>query len=172
MADTTKPIAFCEHLQLSSLGVQPGSISFQVRCVCGWQNHYCSCSFLTSFSFLGMRLVLACATVLLVPRTEFLLTFQTLTLESDHFICVREKVNEQNQVVIIDLSDANNVLRRPITADSAIMHPSQKILALKGACVSRIFTPLFANLTNTPIVRAHSSCTDTTDFQYRNETKG
>jgi clathrin heavy chain len=53
-------------------------------------------------------------------------------LESDHFISVREKVNEQNQVVIIDLADANNVSRRPITPDSAIMHPSQKILALKG----------------------------------------
>lgn len=57
---------------------------------------------------------------------------QTLTLESDHFICVRETVNGQNQVVVIDLADANNVLRRPISADSAIMHPSQKILALKG----------------------------------------
>lgn len=31
MAEAQKPIAFCEHLQLSSLGVQPGSISFQVR---------------------------------------------------------------------------------------------------------------------------------------------
>lgn len=29
--DISKPIAFCEHLQLSSLGVQPASISFQVR---------------------------------------------------------------------------------------------------------------------------------------------
>jgi clathrin heavy chain len=55
-----------------------------------------------------------------------------LTLESDHFICVREKVGEQNQVVIIDLADANNVLRRPITADSAIVNPRAKILALKG----------------------------------------
>ena len=44
---------------------------------------------------------------------------------------MREKVNEQNQVVIVDLADANNVLRRPINADSAIMHPHQKILALK-----------------------------------------
>ncbi|KZT27788.1 clathrin heavy chain 1 [Neolentinus lepideus HHB14362 ss-1] len=90
--DTTKPIAFCEHLQLSSLGIQPTSISFQ-----------------------------------------------TLTLESDHFICVREKVNEQNQVVIIDLVDANNVLRRPITADSAIMHPQQKILALKAGRTLQVF---------------------------------
>jgi clathrin heavy chain len=40
--------------------------------------------------------------------------------------------------VIIDLADANNVMRRPITADSAIMHPSEKIIALKGAVVSVI----------------------------------
>lgn len=87
-----KPIAFCEHLQLSSVGVQPSSISFQ-----------------------------------------------TLTLESDRFICVREKVNEQNQVVIIDLSDANNVLRRPITADAAIMHPKEKILALRAQLQLQLF---------------------------------
>lgn len=49
---------------------------------------------------------------------------------------MREKVNEQNQVVIIDLADANNVLRRPITAESAIMNPVQKILALKGRFTS------------------------------------
>jgi clathrin heavy chain len=73
---------------------------------------------------------------MLLWSIEPLFFFQTLTLESDHFIRVREKVNEQNQVVIIDLSDANNVLRRPITANSAIMHPSQKILALKGAFLS------------------------------------
>ncbi|KAG8880927.1 hypothetical protein FRB97_000320 [Tulasnella sp. 331] len=86
------PIAFCEHLQLSSVGIQPQSI-----------------------------------------------TFQTLTLESDHFICVREKTGEQNQVVIVDLADANNVMRRPITADSAIMHPDQKIIALKAQRQLQIF---------------------------------
>jgi clathrin heavy chain len=55
-----------------------------------------------------------------------------LTLESDHFICVREKVGEQSQVVIIDLADVNNVLRRPTTTDSTIVNPRAKILALKG----------------------------------------
>ncbi|KAL7280839.1 hypothetical protein ACG7TL_005783 [Trametes sanguinea] len=90
--DISKPISFCEHLQLSAIGIQPASISFQ-----------------------------------------------TLTLESDHFICVREKVNETNQVVIVDLADANNVLRRPITADSAIMHPHQKILALKAGRTLQVF---------------------------------
>lgn len=58
--------------------------------------------------------------------------FNTLTLESDKFICVREKVNEQNQVVIIDLDDPETVIRRPITADNAIMHPEKKVIALKG----------------------------------------
>jgi clathrin heavy chain len=51
---------------------------------------------------------------------------------------VREKVDNKDQVVIIDLADANNVLRRPITADSAIMHPKQKILALKGVLLRNI----------------------------------
>jgi clathrin heavy chain len=41
-------------------------------------------------------------------------------------------VRDQNNVVIVDLNDANSVMRRPITADSAIMHPKEKILALKG----------------------------------------
>ena len=58
--------------------------------------------------------------------------FATLTMESDKFICVREKVAETAQVVIIDLADAANPIRRPITADSAIMNPASKVIALKG----------------------------------------
>lgn len=53
-------------------------------------------------------------------------------MESDKFICVREKVGEQAQVVIIDMADPNNPIRRPISADSAIMNPASKVIALKG----------------------------------------
>ncbi|KAH9935862.1 clathrin heavy chain [Epithele typhae] len=106
--DISKPIAFCEHLQLSAIGIQPASISFQ-----------------------------------------------TLTLESDHFICVREKVNEANQVVIVDLADANNVLRRPITADTAIMHPHQKILALRAGRTLQVF-----NIETKQKVKSHVSNED------------
>ncbi|KAF7309605.1 Clathrin heavy chain [Mycena indigotica] len=113
-----KPIAFCEHLQLSSVGVQPASISFQ-----------------------------------------------TLTLESDHFICVREKVGEQNQVVIIDLADANNVLRRPISADSAIMHPSQKILALKAGRTLQIF-----NIDTKQKVKSHVNDADVVFWKWVSDT--
>jgi clathrin heavy chain len=35
-------------------------------------------------------------------------------------------------VVIIDLDDPETVIRRPITADNAIMHPEKKVIALKG----------------------------------------
>ncbi|KAI0044509.1 clathrin heavy chain 1 [Auriscalpium vulgare] len=103
--DISKPIGFSEHLQLSSLGIQPASISFQ-----------------------------------------------STTLESDHFICIREKVNEQNQVVIIDLADANSVVRRPISADSAIMHPTQKILALKAGRTLQVF-----NIETKQKVKSHES---------------
>lgn len=58
--------------------------------------------------------------------------FSTLTMESDKYICVREKVGDVAQVVIIDLADANNPTRRPISADSAIMNPKSKVIALKG----------------------------------------
>jgi clathrin heavy chain len=36
------------------------------------------------------------------------------------------------EVIIIDLHNGNEVTRRPITADSAIMHWSKKIIALKA----------------------------------------
>ncbi|RDX54364.1 clathrin heavy chain [Lentinus brumalis] len=115
--DISKPIAFCEHLQLSAIGIQPASISFQ-----------------------------------------------TLTLESDHFICVREKVNDANQVVIVDLADANNVLRRPITADAAIMHPHQKILALRAGRTLQVF-----NIETKQKVKSHVNSEDIVFWKWIND---
>jgi clathrin heavy chain len=60
------------------------------------------------------------------------INFSTLTMESDKFICIREKLNDSGQVTIIDLSDIANPIRRPISAESAIMHPTSKVIALKG----------------------------------------
>uniref|UniRef100_A0A674EGN6 Clathrin heavy chain 1-like n=1 Tax=Salmo trutta TaxID=8032 RepID=A0A674EGN6_SALTR len=68
--------------------------------------------------------------------------FSYLTMESDKFICIREKVGEQNQVVIIDMADPNNPSRRPISADSAIMNPTSKVIALKGCYLGHFLTPL------------------------------
>ncbi|KAK8050053.1 clathrin heavy chain [Apiospora phragmitis] len=62
------------------------------------------------------------------------ISFNSCTLESDHFICIREKKNEaaQPEVVIVDLKQGNNVTRRPIKADSAIMHWTKQIIALRA----------------------------------------
>lgn len=58
--------------------------------------------------------------------------FATLTMESDKYICVREKTGDQQQVIIVDMTNPNTPIRRPIGADSAIMHPTANIIALKG----------------------------------------
>ncbi|XP_033748693.1 clathrin heavy chain 1 isoform X2 [Pecten maximus] len=65
--------------------------------------------------------------------------FSTLTMESDKYICIREKVSETAQVVIIDMNDTNNPIRRPISADSAIMNPASKVIALKAGKTLQIF---------------------------------
>ncbi|KMZ59834.1 putative Clathrin heavy chain [Zostera marina] len=59
------------------------------------------------------------------------ITFTHVTMESDKFICVRE-TSPQNSVVIIDMSIPNQPLRRPIAADSALMNPNSRVLALKA----------------------------------------
>lgn len=61
-------------------------------------------------------------------------------MESERAIAVREEVNGTKQVVIIDLADPSNVIRRPISAESAIMHPEEKVIALRG--VLRPVTPV------------------------------
>jgi len=56
------------------------------------------------------------------------------TLESDHFVCVRQKLNEDDkpQVIIVNLKNNNEVTKRSISADSAIMHWNREVLALKA----------------------------------------
>ncbi|CAG0883299.1 unnamed protein product [Cyprideis torosa] len=67
------------------------------------------------------------------------ISFCNLTMESDKFICIREKLGDSNQVVILDLSDPTNLIRRPISADSAIMNPKSKVIALKAGKTLQIF---------------------------------
>lgn len=60
--------------------------------------------------------------------------FNSCTLESDSYICVRQQAdqNASPEVIIIDLKNGNNIIRRPIKADSAIMHYNKQIIALKA----------------------------------------
>ncbi|KAK1770023.1 putative clathrin heavy chain [Phialemonium atrogriseum] len=66
--------------------------------------------------------------------TEKAITFNSCTLESDSYICIREKKDEASspEVIIVDLKNGNNVIRRPIKADSAIMHWTRQVIALKA----------------------------------------
>jgi len=67
------------------------------------------------------------------------ISFNTVTMESDKYICVRERVGELAQVVIIDMAQPTQPIRRPISADSAIMNPASKVIALKAAKTLQIF---------------------------------
>ncbi|KZF24742.1 clathrin heavy chain [Xylona heveae TC161] len=60
--------------------------------------------------------------------------FNSCTLESDQYVCIRQKLSDDAspEVIIIDLKNDNNIIRRPIKADSAIMHWNKQVIALKA----------------------------------------
>ena len=62
------------------------------------------------------------------------INFNSCTLESDKFICVRQKLREDAipEVISINLKNNNEVTRRPFKADSALMHWNQQVIALKA----------------------------------------
>ncbi|CAM0874310.1 unnamed protein product [Alopecurus aequalis] len=77
---------------------------------------------------IAMREALTLTSLGIAPQ---FITFTHVTMESDRYICVRE-TSPQNSVVIIDMAMPSQPLRRPITADSALMNPNSRILALKA----------------------------------------
>lgn len=82
-------------------------------------------------------------------------------MESDKYICVREKVGDSSQVVIIDMADSTNPLRRPISADSAIMNPISKVIALKAGKTLQIF-----NIELKSKMKAHSMTDEVTFWKW------
>lgn len=56
------------------------------------------------------------------------------TLESDHYICVRQAIPDgaTPEVIIVNLKNNNEIIKRPIKADSAIMHWHKQVIALKA----------------------------------------
>ena len=61
---------------------------------------------------------------------EFI-SFKNTTMESDKYICIRE-TGAQNTVVIVDMAAPMSPARRQISADSALMCPDKKVIALKA----------------------------------------
>ncbi|CAK5085762.1 unnamed protein product [Meloidogyne enterolobii] len=59
------------------------------------------------------------------------ISFGYVTMESDKYIVVRETVGDSSQAVVINVANPTDILRKPISADSVMMHPVSRILALK-----------------------------------------
>ncbi|CAM9577248.1 unnamed protein product [Chrysoparadoxa australica] len=56
-------------------------------------------------------------------------------MESDKFICVCQA----GELVLVDLQNGNQVMKRPISAEAAIMNPNEKIVALRAQGQIQIF---------------------------------
>jgi len=67
--------------------------------------------------------------------------FDCTTLESDKFVCVREQAPDgsSGQISIFDTSMPHQPIKRPISAESAIMNPVAKVIALKNGTQMQIF---------------------------------
>ena len=64
------------------------------------------------------------------PTPRFLT--QSCAMESDAFVSVCDGSSGQPQVFIVDLKNGNQVMKRPMSAEAAIMNPVSKILALRA----------------------------------------
>ncbi|KYN98001.1 putative clathrin heavy chain [Plasmodium gaboni] len=67
-----------------------------------------------------------------------------VSVEGDKYICVKENVNDNTQVVVINLHNKNST-RKHMKAESVIIHPNDPILALKGTIknMNTIFLQVF-----------------------------
>jgi len=83
------------------------------------------------------------------------ISFANVTLESEKYVCVRESGESGNSVAIVDLNNIHNMVRRPMSADSAIMNPEENILALKLQRQLQVF-----NLETKAKLKSHMSPQD------------
>lgn len=60
------------------------------------------------------------------------ITFNNVTMESDKFICVREQLGDAKHINIIETATQGKTINR-VNADSAIMNPMTKVLALRAS---------------------------------------
>jgi len=72
------------------------------------------------------------------------ITWSNVTLNSDKWVCVRLAHENENEIVIIDLDEPSNIQRHKATAEAAIMHPEQGIIALKGTLLTANSKLIFA----------------------------
>lgn len=59
------------------------------------------------------------------------ITFSTVSMQSDKYICVRDTISETKLINIVEV-ESQKLTTNKINAESAIMNPSAKVLALRG----------------------------------------
>eukprot|EP00039_Didymoeca_costata_P018242 m.332709 g.332709 ORF g.332709 m.332709 type:complete len:1698 (-) comp16994_c0_seq1:153-5246(-) len=91
--------------------------------------------------------------------------FNNATMESDKYICIRDTVGSKAEVVIVETSNPQGLERRPIAADSAIMNPAAKVIALKSGTTLQIF-----NIDMKAKMKAHTMPEDVTFWTWINST--
>eukprot|EP01097_Dermamoeba_algensis_P011716 TRINITY_DN9198_c0_g1_i1.p1 TRINITY_DN9198_c0_g1~~TRINITY_DN9198_c0_g1_i1.p1 ORF type:complete len:666 (-),score=92.63 TRINITY_DN9198_c0_g1_i1:327-2324(-) len=67
------------------------------------------------------------------------ISFTTLTLNGDKYICVRELLKVSEDIVIVDVSHPGRCLRFPTKAEAAIVHPRCRIVALRAGTMVQVF---------------------------------
>lgn len=82
------------------------------------------------FSFLLMFPTRIQLSSLGLPPESF--NIASCTLQSDKFICVRDNSKQPSQVAIVSFDDPANPNRFPLAGDSAVMNPSQPVIAVRG----------------------------------------
>lgn len=69
------------------------------------------------------------------------LSFSTCTMESDKHICIRENPTNGagGSLTVVDMANPLQPVRRSISADSALMNPATKVIALKSGNQLQLF---------------------------------
>ena len=60
-------------------------------------------------------------------------------MESDKYICIREETPQGASLTVVDLTNNNEVSRIPMGAESTIMNPESKIVALRKGPALQVF---------------------------------
>lgn len=107
---------------LSALALHRWRPDWRANCLC----------FLRLNTGTGPAPLTPCSQLPSIGVAQEFISFKNTTMESEKYVCIRE-TGATNQVVIVDMASPLSPSRRQITADSALMCPDKKVIALKAA---------------------------------------
>ena len=60
-------------------------------------------------------------------------------MESEKYVCIREDGAQGSSLTVVDLTNGNEVSRMPMAAESTIMNPEKKVVALRKGLALQVF---------------------------------